>query len=100
YRGAEGWKIPGEIIAMADHGVESFVIVQPFGCLPNHITGRGFEKRIKQERPGLHIISLDFDPDTSLGNIENRLQMVVMNEKRKRRAGSSACDSASERTTA
>lgn len=84
YRGAEGWKLPGEIVTMAEHGVESFVIVQPFGCLPNHVTGRGFEKRIKRDLPGIHIVSLDFDPDTSAGNIENRLQMLIMNEKRKR----------------
>lgn len=87
YIGAEGWKLPGEIIEMEKEGVNSFVIIQPFGCLPNHITGRGFIKPLKKMLPHIQILSLDFDPDTSTANIENRLQMLIINarelEKRK-----------------
>lgn len=81
YSGAEGWKLPGEIIQMYDHGVNSFVIMQPFGCLPNHITGRGMIKTLKQRCPGSQIIALDYDPDTSVGNAENRLQMLIINAR-------------------
>ncbi|MEW5817670.1 MAG: acyl-CoA dehydratase activase-related protein, partial [Spirochaetota bacterium] len=74
----EGWLIPAEIIEMAKHGVNSFIIVQPFGCMPNHITGRGMIKSLKTMFPHIQILSLDYDPDTSFGNIENRLQMLII----------------------
>lgn len=77
----EGWAIPTEITEHALHGVDSFAIVQPFGCLPNHITGRGMMKALKKRFPHIKIISLDYDADTSFANIENRLQMLVMAQK-------------------
>ncbi|MBU1176045.1 MAG: activase [Alphaproteobacteria bacterium] len=77
----EGWLIAGEILHAAAHGTHSFVIVQPFGCLPNHVFGRGMAKFVKDRYPHIQVLSLDFDPDTSMANIENRLQMLVMNAK-------------------
>ena len=77
----EGWLIPGEIMHAAGHGIHSFVIVQPFGCMPNHIFGRGVTRMVKDAYPDIQILSLDFDPDTSMGNIENRLQMLIMNAR-------------------
>jgi len=78
-RAGEGWLIPGEILCWADHGVDNFIIVQPFGCLPNHITGRGLTKAIKEKHPKATIQALDFDPDTSMANIHNRMQMIILN---------------------
>ena len=75
----EGVLIPGEIIHHANRGCEAFVILQPFGCLPNHIVGRGIVKRLRELYPAAHILSLDYDPDVSFANVENRLQMLVMN---------------------
>lgn len=83
----EGWLIPGEIREYAARGVNSFVILQPFGCLPNHICGRGVMKRIKEEFPAVQLLPLDLDPDTSFANVENRLQMLIMNEKSRHMAG-------------
>jgi predicted CoA-substrate-specific enzyme activase len=77
----EGVLIPAEIIHNARKGVEAFVILQPFGCLPNHIVGRGIVARLKRDYPNAHILSLDYDPDVSFANIENRLQMLVMSIK-------------------
>ena len=77
----EGWLMPAEILDMADHGVKSFVILNPFGCMPNHITGRGMIKEIKRRRPEVHVLALDYDPDTPWANIENRLQMLIMTAK-------------------
>ncbi len=74
----EGWLMPGEIVQMAKHGVNSFVILNPFGCMPNHITGRGMIKTLKKLYPHIQILSLDYDPDTSFANIENRLQMLII----------------------
>ena len=75
----EGVLIPGEIIHHANHGCEAFLILQPFGCLPNHIVGRGIVKRLRELYPTAQILSLDYDPDVSFANVENRLQMLVMN---------------------
>jgi predicted CoA-substrate-specific enzyme activase len=86
----EGWLILGEILHAAEHGVNSFVVVQPFGCMPNHIFGRGLARVVKEVYPHVHVLCLDFDPDTSMGNIENRLQMLIMNARELDRLGSSA----------
>ncbi|MBN8217402.1 MAG: 2-hydroxyacyl-CoA dehydratase [Spirochaetes bacterium] len=81
----EGWLIPGEILAWAKRGVENFVIVQPFGCMPNHITGRGLVKALKKRLPDAQIQCLDYDPDSSAANVENRLLMMVLADRQRRR---------------
>ena len=77
----EGVLIPGEIIHHARQGCRAFVILQPFGCLPNHVVGRGISKKLKEMYPDAQILPLDYDPDVSFANIENRLQMLIMNAK-------------------
>lgn len=74
----EGILIPAEILEQAARGVRNFVILQPFGCLPNHVVGRGITKRLKELYPDAQVLPLDYDPDVSQANIENRLQMLVM----------------------
>ena len=83
----EGILIPGEILHHAENGCRNFIILQPFGCLPNHIVGRGIIKRLKELYPDVQILPLDYDPDVSFANIENRLQMLIMNEKSRRVTG-------------
>ncbi len=75
----EGILIPGEILYHAKKGCRAFVILQPFGCLPNHVVGRGISKRLKEMYPDAQILPLDYDPDVSFANLENRLQMLIMN---------------------
>ena len=86
----EGVLIPGEILHHAEHGCRTFLILQPFGCLPNHVCGRGVAKRLKEMYPDAQILPLDYDPDVSFANVENRLQMLVMNAL----AGKSGVDDA------
>ncbi|WP_455136730.1 acyl-CoA dehydratase activase [Thermophilibacter sp.] len=74
----EGVLIPAEIIHNAEKGVRNFVILQPFGCLPNHVVGRGITKRLKELYPDAQVLPLDYDPDVSFANVENRLQMLIM----------------------
>ena len=81
----EGVLIPAEIIHYAGQGCRAFVILQPFGCLPNHIVGRGVTKKLKELYPQVQILALDYDPDVSFANIENRLQMLIMNVKNRER---------------
>ena len=78
----EGVLIPGEILHHARNGCRFFIILQPFGCLPNHIVGRGISKSLKRRYPDIQILTLDYDPDVSFANVENRLQMLVINAKR------------------
>ncbi len=78
----EGILIPGEIIHYAEEGCKNFIILQPFGCLPNHIIGRGVTKKLKELYPDAQILPLDYDPDVSFANIENRLQMLIMNAQK------------------
>ncbi|NNM66828.1 MAG: CoA activase [Spirochaetales bacterium] len=78
YESGEGWLMMGEILQLAKEGVNSFVVLNPFGCMPNHITGRGMIKPLKKRLPHVQILALDYDPDTSFANIENRLQMLVI----------------------
>ena len=54
------------------------MILQPFGCLPNHVIGRGVSKKLKEMFPDIELLPLDYDPDVSFANLENRLQMMVM----------------------
>lgn len=75
----EGILIPAEILHHAARGCRNFLILQPFGCLPNHIVGRGISKKLKELYPEAQILPLDYDPDVSFANLENRLQMLVMN---------------------
>ncbi|MDR1420918.1 MAG: acyl-CoA dehydratase activase [Treponema sp.] len=77
----EGFLMVADILHHAAKGVHSFIMLQPFGCLPNHVCGRGMVKRIKEEYPAIQILPLDYDPDTSFANIENRLQMLIMNAR-------------------
>ena len=81
FTSGEGWMIAAEILHQASEGVNSFVILQPFGCMPNHVTGRGLVKAIKERHPHIQVVSLDFDPDTSVANVENRLQMLIINAR-------------------
>lgn len=85
FTAGEGWMIAGEILHHADHDVNSFLILQPFGCLPNHVTGRGLVKALKKEKPNIQILALDYDPDTSFANVENRLQMLIINTRERDR---------------
>ncbi|MBN1968783.1 MAG: activase [Candidatus Delongbacteria bacterium] len=77
YAAGEGCLIPSEIVFNARAGIKKFIIVQPFGCMPNHITGRGMEKVLLNMFPDIKILSLDYDPDISMANIENRLLMFL-----------------------
>ena len=93
----EGVLIPGEIIHHAKHGCRAFVILQPFGCLPNHVVGRGISKKLKEMYPDAQILPLDYDPDVSFANIENRLQMLIMNNRKEIRRTEAAEETVKEK---
>lgn len=73
----EGWLLTAEMIAMLKQEVNDIVCLQPFGCIANHITGRGVEKKLKEMFPRLNLLSLDMDAGSSEVNILNRLHFMV-----------------------
>ncbi len=73
----EGWLLTADMIAMLNEGIGNIVCLQPFGCISNHITGRGMEKKLKEIYPHLNLLSLDMDSGASEVNILNRLHFMV-----------------------
>ena len=67
----------GEIAHYAHQGVRSFIILQPFGCLPNHVTGKGVIRRLREENPLANICAIDFEAGTSKTNVSNRLKLFL-----------------------
>ncbi|MEA3280041.1 MAG: 2-hydroxyacyl-CoA dehydratase, partial [Thermodesulfobacteriota bacterium] len=77
-RFGEGWLLTAEMIAMLNEGIGNIVCLQPFGCISNHITGRGLEKKLKEIFPHLNLLSLDMDAGASEVNILNRLHFMII----------------------
>ena len=73
----EGVLIPGEILHHAKDGCRSFVILQPFGCLPNHVVGKGVIKELRRRHPESNIVAIDFDPGASEVNQLNRIKLML-----------------------
>lgn len=77
----EGWLLPAEMLELSDEGVKNIVCTQPFGCLPNHIVGKGVMKPIKEQNPDVNIIAVDYDPSATAINQENRIKLMLSNAK-------------------
>ena len=73
----EGWLLTGEMMALIDEGVNNIVCTQPFGCLPNHVCGRGMMRRIKTIHPDANIVAIDYDASATKVNQENRLKLML-----------------------
>jgi len=73
----EGWLLPAEMLELIDSGFKNIICVQPFGCLPNHIVGKGMMKPIKEKNPGVNIVAVDYDPGATKINQENRIKLML-----------------------
>ena len=73
----EGWLIPAEMAALAETGVHNIVCAQPFGCLPNHIAGKGSVRALKDIYPDENIVAVDYDPSATKVNQENRIKLML-----------------------
>ncbi|NLJ89329.1 MAG: 2-hydroxyacyl-CoA dehydratase [Clostridiales bacterium] len=73
----EGWLITAEMVDYLKQGVNNILCVQPLACLPNHITGRGMFKAVKERFPEANIAAIDYDPGLSNVNQENRLKLML-----------------------
>ncbi len=74
----EGWLLTAEMIALLEGGINNIICLQPFGCISNHITGRGMENRLRELFPDLNLLALDMDAGASEVNILNRLHFMVI----------------------
>jgi predicted nucleotide-binding protein (sugar kinase/HSP70/actin superfamily) len=73
----EGWFLVGEMIDLIEEKINNIICIQPFGCLPNQITGRGMMKKIKQIYPESNITAIDYDPSYSEVNQINRIKLMI-----------------------
>ncbi|RKW33266.1 MAG: 2-hydroxyglutaryl-CoA dehydratase, partial [Lachnoanaerobaculum sp.] len=73
----EGWFLTGEMLELIETGAPNIVCTQPFGCLPNHVVGKGVIKELRRSHPEANIIAVDYDPSASEVNQLNRIKLML-----------------------
>ena len=73
----EGWFLTAEMLDLFDEGVNNIICMQPFACLPNHVTGKGVMKALKELNPSANIVAVDYDPGASEVNQINRIKLMM-----------------------
>lgn len=73
----EGWFLTGEMIELLKHDVNNIICLQPFGCLPNHVVGKGVMKELRHQYPKANIAAIDYDPGVSVVNQLNRIRLLL-----------------------
>jgi predicted CoA-substrate-specific enzyme activase len=73
----EGWFLTAEMVELIESGAKNIICMQPFACLPNHVTGKGMIKELKSRYPGANIVAVDYDPGASEVNQLNRIKLML-----------------------
>jgi len=73
----EGWLLTAEMMELVESGYGNIVCAQPFGCLPNHIVGKGMIRKLKELYPESNIVPIDYDPGATRVNQENRIKLML-----------------------
>ena len=73
----EGWFLSAEMLELIHEGVPNIVCMQPFACLPNHVTGKGVIGELRRQHPESNIVAVDFDPGASEVNQVNRIKLML-----------------------
>ena len=73
----EGWFLTGEMVELIHDNVPNIVCTQPFGCLPNHVVGKGVIKALRKAYPASNIVAIDYDPGASEVNQLNRIKLML-----------------------
>ncbi len=73
----EGWLLTAEMMELIESGYGNIVCAQPFGCLPNHIVGKGMIRKLKELYPDSNIVPIDYDPGATKVNQENRIKLML-----------------------
>ena len=79
----EGWLLTGEMLELIHEGIPNIVCTQPFGCLPNHIVGKGMIRPLKDDYPDSNIVAIDYDPSATAINQENRIKLMLANARQR-----------------
>ncbi len=79
----EGWFLTGEMVELIKEGATNIVCTQPFGCLPNHVVGKGVIKQMRHMYPGCNIVAIDYDPGASEVNQLNRIKLMLSTAQKK-----------------
>lgn len=79
----EGWLLPAEMMELIQLGYENIICTQPFGCLPNHIIGKGLVRKLKEIHEESNIVPIDYDPGATQVNQENRIKLMLSVAKEK-----------------
>lgn len=83
----EGWFLTAEMIELIHSGVPNIVCTQPFGCLPNHVVGKGVIKELRKQYPISNIVAIDYDPGASEVNQLNRIKLMLSSAEKNLAAG-------------
>ena len=75
----EGWLLTAEMLELIEMGAKNIICTQPFGCLPNHIVGKGMMKLIKERHADANIVAIDYDAGATQINQENRIKLMLAN---------------------
>ena len=73
----EGWLLTAEMMELIESGYGNIVCAQPFGCLPNHVVGKGVIKAVRKAYPEANIVAVDYDPGASEVNQLNRIKLML-----------------------
>ena len=77
HQAGEGWLLTGEMVELIKKGIKNIICMQPFACLPNHVTGKGMIKELRRVYPGTNIVAIDYDPGASEVNQLNRIKLML-----------------------
>ena len=86
----EGWFLTGEMVELIKEGVPNIVCTQPFGCLPNHVVGKGVIKALRKAYPSSNIVAIDYDPGASEVNQLNRIKLMLSTAQKNLKKGEGA----------
>ena len=79
----EGWFLTGEMAKLITEDVKNIICLQPFGCLPNHITGKGMIRELMRTHDDVNIVAIDCDAGISEVNQLNRIKLMLSVAKEK-----------------
>ena len=82
----EGWLLTAEMLELTHRGCAGVVCTQPFGCMPNHVSGKGMMGLIKRNNPDANIVAIDYDPGASRTNQENRIKLMLASARANKQA--------------
>ena len=88
----EGWLLTAEMIELVQGGYGNIVCAQPFGCLPNHVVGKGVIKALRKAYPSSNIVAIDYDPGASEVNQLNRIKLMLSTAQKNLKKGEGSAE--------